>query len=164
MQITREIFTEDAGDYYTREGAPAAAQITSAPTQAPETLHGSCLCGAATFTLPGPMGAVTACHCTQCRKLSGHFAASFDVPEPSVTLHSRATITQYTTPGGGQRGFCSTCGSSLWFRAADGAFSIEAGCITAPTGGHLTRHIFTADKGDYYSLTDGLPQFPQSGP
>ena len=67
-------------------------------------------------------------------------------------------LAEYVTPGGGQRGFCSGCGSSLYFRAADGAFSVEAGVVDAPTGGWLARHIFVADKGDYYTLADGLPQ------
>ena len=61
-------------------------------------------------------------------------------------------------PGGGVRGFCTDCGSGLYFRAADGAFSLEAGAIESPSGGQLARHIFVADKGDYYALTDGLPQ------
>lgn len=90
---------EDAGDYYT----------TPVHTQ---SLKGSCLCGANHFTLPGPMGDVTACHCSQCRKLSGHFAASFDVPEASLHWNT-SHLAEYHTPGGGQRGFCPSCGSSL---------------------------------------------------
>ena len=144
-------FGADAGDYYAPEGPPPA------PSQA-ETLHGRCLCGANRFTLPGPMGKVTACHCTQCRKLSGHYSASFDVEEGALTWQARH-VAEYMTPGGGQRGHCPDCGSSLWFRAADGAFSVEAGAVDNPTGGQLARHIYTADKGDYYALDDGLPRF-----
>ena len=147
LTIESEWFLQDAGDYYTR---PAAATL----------LTGSCLCGANRFTLPGPMGEVTACHCHQCRKLSGHFAASFDAEEPALVWAARQVL-EYVTAGGGQRGFCPCCGSSLYFRAADGGFSVEAGCIDNPTGGHLARHIFVADKGDYYALTDGLPQLQE---
>lgn len=147
LQIAESWHEGDAGDYYT----------TPRPAQ---TLHGGCLCGANRFDLPGPMGAVTACHCTQCRKLSGHYAASFDVAEAALTWQSRR-IAEYQTPGGGQRGFCPDCGSSLYFRLGDD-FSVEAGAIDAPTGGHLAAHIFCASKGDYYSLTDGLPQSAQA--
>jgi len=146
-------FGEDAGDYYSPEGPPP-------PPSRAETLQGSCLCGANRFTLPGPMGAVTACHCSQCRKTSGHYAASFDADEASLIWQARKTAS-FTTPGGGRRSFCPDCGSSLGFRAADGAFSVEAGCIDNPTGGTLTRHIFTADRADYVTLDDGLPQDPQ---
>ncbi|MDP3960888.1 MAG: GFA family protein [Pseudorhodobacter sp.] len=121
-------------------------------------MTGSCLCGAARFTLPGPAGPVTACHCRQCRKLSGHYSASFDTSETGVVWQSRATLAEYRTSGGGQRGFCTTCGSNLYFRATDGGFSIEAGAIDGPTGGRLADHIFVADKGHYYTLDDGLPQ------
>ena len=141
----------DAGDYYAPEG-PAQGS----PAR-PETLHGACLCGANRFTLPGPMGAVTACHCRQCRKLSGHYAASFDAEEARLHWQARQTA-EYVTPGGGQRGFCTGCGASLYFRAKDGRFSLECGSIANPTGGRLFEHIFVAEKGDYYQIDDGLPQ------
>lgn len=144
LTVAKEWFLEDAGDYYT---APRPARM----------MAGSCLCGANQFTIDGPMGEVTACHCSQCRKTSGHFAASFDAEEDAVIWAGKVVV-KFVTPGGGSRGFCPCCGSSLYFRAADGAFSVEAGVIDNPTGGRLTSHIFVADKGDYYTLTDGLAQ------
>jgi hypothetical protein len=144
LAVASEWHQEDAGDYYT----------TSRPAR---MLSGACLCGANLFTLDGAMGEVTACHCGQCRKTSGHFAASFDVDEEELIWAARATR-EFATPGGGARGFCTCCGSSLYFRSAEGEFSVEAGCIDNPTGGRLTRHIFVANKGDYYTLQDGLPQ------
>lgn len=137
-------YLEDAGDYY------------HGPRTHPETLHGACLCGANRFTLPGPMGAVTACHCSQCRKTSGHFSASFDVDPASITWASRASR-DHIAPNGGIRSFCPTCGSGLTF-TKDGTTSLEAGVIANPTGGHMARHICTGAKGDYYTLDDGLPQ------
>ncbi len=35
------------------------------------------------------------------------------------------------------------------------------GAFDTPTGTHLTKHIFVADKGDYYEISDGLPQNQQ---
>jgi hypothetical protein len=32
------------------------------------------------------------------------------------------------------------------------------GAFGKPTGTHIEKHIFVADKGDYYDITDGLPQ------
>lgn len=154
LAIADNIFTHEAGDYYAPEGPPPVAALAQGRTT------GACLCGACRFTLPVPVGEVTACHCTQCRKLSGHYAASVDVNEAAVLWHSATQMASYNTPGGGARGFCGGCGSSLWFRAADGVFSVEAGCLALPTGGALTTHTFTAFKGDYYTLDDGLPQSP----
>ena len=33
------------------------------------------------------------------------------------------------------------------------------GAFDQPTGTHLHLHIFTAEKGDYYAIADGVPQF-----
>jgi hypothetical protein len=35
------------------------------------------------------------------------------------------------------------------------------GAFDGPTGTKLTKHIFVADKGDYYDIADGLPQNQQ---
>jgi hypothetical protein len=40
--------------------------------------------------------------------------------------------------------------------------SIHAGTLNGETGLTTRGHIFVADKGDYYEIADGLPQFPQS--
>ena len=153
LHLSGHGFAADAGDYYTPAGPPPP------PGPGPATLHGSCLCGACRFGMPGPAGPVTACHCGQCRKLSGHYSASFDADEASLAWRARDPLAEYATPGGGRRGFCGACGASLYFRAADGAFSVEAGAIDGPTGGRLAAHIFTVEKGDWYDLADGLPQF-----
>lgn len=153
----KHIFTADAGDYYAPDGPPPP------PGPAPERLDCRCLCGAVAFALPGPAGTVTACHCGQCRRLSGHYAASFDADESALAWQNRDGLAEYGTPAGGRRGFCAGCGSSLYFRAADGAFSVEAGAVRGPTGGTLSAHIFVADKGDWYALNDGVPQAAGAG-
>ncbi len=157
IKVAKHIYAGDAGDYYAPEGPPPKAG------PAPERLAVSCLCGECRFTLPGPAGEITACHCHQCRSLSGHYSASFDVDETAVEWQARDGLAEYGTAGGGVRGFCKACGSSLWFRAADGAFSVEAGAVDGPTGGRLAAHIFVAEKGGHYDITDGLPQFPGWG-
>lgn len=121
----------------------------------PKELTGSCLCGAVTARLPGPAGAVEACHCTRCRRMSGHYTASFG---PVVgAVFSGAALRHHDTPEGGRWSFCGSCGSTVGF-GKDGEVWIDAGFIDPPTGGRLTGHIFTAFKGDYYEISDGLPQ------
>lgn len=61
-----------------------------------------------------------------------------------------------------RRGFCADCGSSLfWQRDGSDIIDVAAGALDSPTGLRLQGHIFTADKGDYYQITDGLPQDPR---
>ena len=157
LTVAQHIYAPDAGDYYSPDGPPPAPS-TSAPQ-----LEASCLCGACAFSLPGPAGDITACHCNQCRRTSGFHSASFDADEASLHWHRKAPLAEYVTAGGGHRGFCTDCGSSLYFRAQDGDFSVEAGAIDGATGGTLVSHIFVADKGDFYTLSDGLPQFADVG-
>jgi hypothetical protein len=41
---------------------------------------GSCLCGAVTLEVEGRLDPAEACHCTKCRKWSGHVGVSVEVP------------------------------------------------------------------------------------
>ncbi|MGH8319046.1 MAG: hypothetical protein ACREUL_13890 [Steroidobacteraceae bacterium] len=54
------------------------------------------------------------------------------------------------------RGQC-LCGEP----ARAGHMSIWAGTLDAPTGLRPAMDIFVAEKGDYYEITDGLPQWPR---
>lgn len=122
---------------------------------------GSCLCGAVSFEVEGELPAPTACHCTQCRKHSGHYEASTDLPKSSITIHGQENVSWYHTEKV-RRGFCSTCGSSLfWDPTHRDWIAIAMGAFDGPTDTKLVRHIFVADKGDYYDLADGLPQNQQ---
>jgi hypothetical protein len=40
-----------------------------------------------TFEVRGPLPGPDACHCSQCRKWSGHFWASTDVARTALTVH-----------------------------------------------------------------------------
>ena len=120
---------------------------------------GSCLCGAVTFEVQGELPQPTACHCTQCRKHSGHFEASVDVPRSAVTVKGEEKVAWYHTENV-RRGFCSTCGSSLFWDPTDKDWTaIAMGAFDTPTNTKLKMHVFVAHKGDYYELNDGLPQF-----
>lgn len=157
LRTTHHWHREDAGDYYAPEGPPPP------PTQAPDRLNCSCLCGSVAFSVPGPAGDVTACHCDTCRILSGHHAAWFDIAEAALAYTARASLAQYAPPTGGRRGFCRDCGSSLWLRNARGTFSVAAGSVVGASGGTLTRHIHVAGRGDWYAIDDALPQLQSGG-
>ena len=120
-------------------------------------LSGSCNCKAITFTVDGGGDSVTACHCTQCRKQSGHFWASGYAPEAAFTISGN--LRWYAASDTAKRGFCPVCGSFLFWKAHDEAgMSFSLGAIDGPTGLRLQKHIFTRWKGDYYDIADDLPQ------
>ena len=124
--------------------------------------HGSCLCGAVRFFIDGPMRPVLACHCGQCRKQSGHVWATTSVAEADLTLDRDDGLAWYRSSDTARRGFCRLCGSSLFWQPDDAPrIAVAAGALDAPTGLRLGGHVFVADKGDYYEIGDGLPQFQQ---
>ena len=126
---------------------------------------GSCLCGAVTFDIEGPLPGPDACHCSTCRKHSGHYFASTDVPRSSVTIHGEGNVTWYQSSQKARRGFCSICGSSLfWDPVGRDWIGIAMGAFEEPTGTQLAMHIYTADKGDYYDIADGVEQFEEIPP
>ena len=120
---------------------------------------GSCLCGRVTFVVTGKLKPPDACHCVQCRKHSGHYFASTDVPKSSVAITGQENLTWYQSSAKVRRGFCSTCGSSLFFDPlARDWIGIAMGAFDTPTSTYLQMHIFVAEKGDYYEIADSLPQ------
>ncbi|WP_339761469.1 GFA family protein [uncultured Sulfitobacter sp.] len=123
-------------------------------------LQGSCLCGAITFQADAPARDPAACHCTQCRKQSGHYWAAVQVLDDGLKISGSPKW--YTSSPGVRRGFCQTCGSFLFWKSdADPDTGVSLGAVDGPTRLHLTRHIFVADKGDYYDIIDGVPQEEQ---
>ncbi len=121
---------------------------------------GSCLCGAVRFDVEGDLPGPDACHCHMCRKHSGHVFASTDVPKASLRIRGEDKLTWFQSSEKARRGFCSVCGSSLfWDPLHRDWIGIAMGAFEAPTDTSLAMHIFTADKGDYYEISDGVPQF-----
>lgn len=47
----------------------------------------------------------------------------------------------------------------FWKAHGEDAVSFSMGAIEGATGLTLEKHIFTSDKGDYYDIADGVPQF-----
>lgn len=122
---------------------------------------GSCLCGANAFELDADPGPVTACHCGQCRRYSGFHAASIDYDAADMRWLKQGHRREFRHDSGSKRVFCGKCGTKLWFEYAGGGLSLEAGIMDAPTSARMARHVFVADKGDYYDIADGLPQKDQ---
>lgn len=123
------------------------------------TLQGSCNCGAVKFTLAQTPTDASACHCTQCRKQSGHYFASANLPKEGVALAGGENLTWYQASEKVRRGFCSKCGAWLfWEPLFRDWTSVALGSLDGATGLNLERHIFVAHKGDYYAICDGLPQ------
>lgn len=128
------------------------------------TATGGCLCGAVRFELRGPLRDVVNCHCSQCRRSHGHYAAYSAVAETDLAFTEDRGLKWYGSSDKARRGFCQDCGSSLfWDPEGHDYCAVAAGCLDEPTGLKTVGHVFADDKGDYYEITDLLEQKPKSG-
>lgn len=119
------------------------------------TKTGSCLCGEVAYEITGPLAPVTACHCIQCRKSSGHFFASTSTKLSDFKLTKETRLKWYRSSDFASRGFCATCGSSvLWQRDNADYIAILAGTIDGKTDLTISHHIFCEFAGDYYDIED----------
>ncbi|WP_438959400.1 GFA family protein [Nereida sp.] len=120
-------------------------------------MRGSCLCGGCSFEVTEPVTRMAACHCTQCRKQSGHYWAAGQVSDTGISI--TGAVSWFASSQTAQRGFCPTCGSVLfWKLAGEPSVSFSLGAIDGPTQGQLDEHIHVGAKGDYYTIADDLPQ------
>ena len=123
-------------------------------------VQGGCYCGQVRYRSSGVSRGVTECHCTQCRKQSGHRYASTGGKTSDLAIEGAESLTWFRASPEAERGFCSTCGAHLFWKRSDQDYtSILAASVDQPSGLKMAKHIFVETKGDYYELDDGLPQF-----
>ena len=126
------------------------------------SVKGSCECKGVMFELIGELRDVVFCHCSQCRKTSGHYWAATQVSKGNLNLIKATSLSWYASSDKARRGFCSVCGSSMFYeRKGIDKISVSAGSLEIPTSLDRMRHIYVASKGDYYDISDDLPQFEE---
>ncbi len=126
------------------------------------SVKGSCECQGVVFELIGELRDVVFCHCSQCRKTSGHYWAATQVSKGNLNLIKATSLSWYDSSDNARRGFCSLCGSSMFYeRKGIDKISVSAGSLEIPTSLDRMRHIYVASKGDYYDISDDLPQFEE---
>jgi hypothetical protein len=129
------------------------------------TATGRCVCGAVRYELRGELRGVLVCHCVECRRYHGTSGAYTAVARDDLTLLDPENLLRWF-PGpqsvtGGERGFCSRCGSSLLWREPDSAtFSVTAGTLDGPTGLRIVQHIWDEQRADWEPVDD-LPRAPR---
>ncbi|WP_315925331.1 GFA family protein [Mesorhizobium sp. SP-1A] len=120
---------------------------------------GHCLCGGVRYEVRGDLTGATACHCSQCARASGNFAATAACRAQDLVISGTDKLTWFRSSENAQRGFCSRCGGNLFWKADSGEeVYVTLGTLNRPTGLRLQGHIFVGSKADFYDLTDGLPQ------
>ena len=128
-------------------------------------LTGGCLCGGVKYQICGPRRHIINCHCMNCRRTHGHIAAYTSVNKADLSLISNISLKWYHDKSPDTyRGFCDTCGASLFWdaRQADNRISISAGSLDSGHGLKTLGHVYVAESGEYYEIEGDLPQFSHS--
>lgn len=139
--------------------------MTNNADKRPADLTGSCLCGGVKYRIEGPRRQIINCHCENCRRTHGHFAAYTAVDKADFELLSDKTLKWYHDEHPDTyRGFCNNCGASLFWdaRGPGNRISISAGSLDAGHGLKTIGHVYMSESGEYYLVDDGLPQFSHS--
>lgn len=125
-------------------------------------IRGSCLCGAVTIEVDPPLEhAAEACHCTRCRKQTGHFYVGVNVRRSSLRVIGEEHVTWYRSSESVERGFCAHCGSTLFWKPTLPGYqwtSVALGCLDGAVDLRIAKHTFVRDKGGYYEIGDEAPQ------
>ncbi len=127
---------------------------------------GSCNCGGVKFTIKDAPENTGACHCGMCRKFSGGIYLGIQAPGENVSFQSEGTLKIYASSDWAERGFCDTCGSSLFYRVTapgphEGEYHVGLGSLDDTSGITMTEEIFIdlkpagyAFAGDTHKMTE----------
>ena len=120
----------------------------------------SCLCGGIQLKTKGPLRHVSNCHCRQCMKTHGNYAAYTNALEKDIKFIKKRTLKWFKSSKKAKRGFCNKCGASIFFKFLGSEdISIAAGMFQNPTKLKTTINIFVKGKLDYYQLDNKLSKF-----
>jgi hypothetical protein len=97
-----------------------------------------------------------------CRRWSGG-APFFGVRATDVKFENEANVGRYESSDWAERGFCKTCGTSLfyYFKAAK-RYAMSAGVFDDNLDLKLVREIFIDRKPDGYALVGDHPRWTEA--
>ncbi|MCE7030088.1 GFA family protein [Jiella avicenniae] len=117
-------------------------------------LQAKCLCGGVRIDADIENQEVGACHCDICRRWAGGPFMAVEASE-NVVLAGTDLLGIYESSGWGERGFCTACGSTLFWRSKDAAhYAISAMAFDDLSEAVLTKQIFIDSKPDWYAFAN----------
>ncbi len=129
-----------------------------------ERLAGGCLCGGVRFEVQVPERTFSVCHCGMCRKWSAGPFMAVHCPG-DVRFTEEEGLAWYAGSAWAERGFCSRCGASLFWRLAQDPgreiiVSVEA--FDDPAAWSLDRHIYVDAQPGRYGFDDARPRVTEA--
>lgn len=95
---------------------------------------GGCQCGAIRFRFTETKARASICHCRMCQKAFGNYFAPLVATVADGFEITRGEPTYWRSSNISRRGFCSTCGTPLFFWDDDGASpEVALGALDDPS-------------------------------
>ena len=136
------------------------------------SLTGGCLCGAVRYSYEGPLGgalgAITVCHCSQCRRAQGYASAVAPADAAGFSLTTgEAAMREFESSPGKLRVFCGVCGAPIYSRRVGlpGVLRLRIGSLdVAPPDLRVDAHIYTAGLPGWAAPDGAAPHYPGPEP
>lgn len=129
-------------------------------------MKGSCLCGGVNFSFEKFDSKIANCHCSMCRKFSGAAYGTFGtVNSKNMNWESGFELIKvFHSSLKAHRGFCSMCGSSIFYRLTtpDAPFEIALGLLETEPTEPVSANIFCASRPDWPRNIEAIPNFEES--
>jgi hypothetical protein len=89
-----------------------------------------------------------------CRRWTGSAFIGVDYRDGGIKFEKNDSLKWFNSSDWAERGFCTNCGSSLFYRLKDNDsfLAISAGTLDLPSGLKLEKEIFIDEKPDYYDF------------
>jgi hypothetical protein len=115
---------------------------------------GSCLCGKIQISVKAMSTHAGACHCGICRKWTGGPLLAVECGT-EVSFSEEEHIKVYNSSDWAERGFCSQCGSHLFYRLKENNQHImPVGLFDALDDIEFDHQVFIDDKPKYYDFAN----------
>ena len=119
------------------------------------TRDGKCMCGAVSYTAAGLTGEISACHCEMCRRWTG--GPLLAATAKTIAWRGEEHIRTFTSSAWAERGFCTQCGSALFYRVTaegphHGMTTLAFGTLDDQAGFAMSREWFIDKKPEVYEF------------
>lgn len=125
--------------------------------------RGGCLCGAVRFAAQPVADEMHACHCGMCRRWGGGPLMAVQVSASAMTFEDQSAIGVFASSDWAERGFCSRCGSHLFYRMTQtGDYEVPLGAFDAEPPVRFASEIFCDRASPAYAFAGERPRLTEA--
>ena len=124
-------------------------------------MNGGCFCGGVKFNINRAKLWCSHCHCSMCQRIQGAAVVTWvGCDDDSVEIDDKDNkLRWFKSSSEAERGFCSHCGSPLFFRSSKwpGELHIARALVSGELDREPASHAFYDTHVGWMSLADQLP-------